>query len=687
MGKILTNNATYNSMIARCVGSESELKEAFGLMIDSRMAPINLNGNYMRYSSKTIINSNGYNQMIKQKGIIEQIIPLSEVDPEVIDQFIRDNPFQQFFINSDRINRNATMFFIHTGVVAAVMYVCTYENNDVFGPTCYIHPQSKYEFAIPFLVVAMIERAQELLGEINDVILCPSYAVGKAGLEKLFGTPEYEIPVQDYSIIYRDLDDGEKIKERIATYNESSVKEDILFDYFDKEEFTWVSAAATLRIPYVVDLRKLPESILKPYRTEVMEWIKKWDLDKAIWKDIVFRCGKTKGTINSVLMEDLQNQRCKDIYATFLTKGVIPEFDAIELKKDDITIRLFDNDRDEWYDFMPEHIRKVIHDKEMILLGALTPGNEIIGLAVMDIGGVKEDIAYFKYSYVLKGFENYGIYEKFMEFSINIAKRSGCTCMYSKNMFGKDGNCRYDCEKLAQDYVDIHEKDESVILVYRLEQLIDVDMHTRQDDHKEIKIVTASDVSEYQLKILQKRAWEEQGVYYDPENFDENYTYFVDDYTTLNAAVFATQLSESELILRDIYISSIYRKGDVSVDLVTEVLKKARINMDLNAFILLKTDKTSNVKIIEDVFGKAKEKLYEKEIFGDLDESDSDEELQKLYMPNDISIERAFCEKLRTMVALYGGMQSVEILCSLLLDRCSDYPGNKICRYIRDNYM
>lgn len=690
MSRILYDYVDDNILIARCLGNEEELKDCFLHMNEHRFGPINFGGYLMKYSYEEMSVTKGYKILTSQK-VMDLIIPIDEVDENIRKSFRENHLHQVEYVRQAVENNAIVLALVQDGAINGISYIVKADEENYAVPIAYINRLTKYELAIPFLIAASARYLERIIGPRFNLLVCPSYEKGHNGFLSMFGQPMAEVRVHDYSIVFRKKNELETAIEKIDEHNRETAAEDDPFSsFYNVREMCWVSAAASRRIPYVSDIRKMPDSSYQYTEKEIYSWMDKWQLPKLLyWKKIVYQCGRTKGTLNSLSIENILNKDCRELFEDIRKEGKLPELPPLQVNPDEVRIRIFPDDEIQAYEILPEHLKKQIYDRDLLVVGAITPDDEVIGITVTDLMEQLGRIAYLKYAYVLQGIDSEPILKKMIETTVQVIAESGCDALYVKSLYQENGMAVYDLAAMMGDAVTLKKESESRQLCYRIKQILNgrlPEMYDRKD-LKLPKVSFPEEINEKSLQIFQRDCWE-AGIAFDINRYDRQYTGFIFDGPLIVAAVFAEQVSENELTIRDLYLSKRADSTLAPFALVSSVITKAAKQMHDDALVILRLSIKNQVEAMRKIIGEPVSTTIEKEYFFELNDSLSETlETEKILLPESARFKRGFLEKLRISTMLYQGNDVMEGIFSMLLDMSSQMPGAEICLYISHEYI
>lgn len=703
MSRILYNYFHENVLTVRCIGDEEELKECFEGLIERNFAPLNFGGHLMRYSYGRIEEAEGYRKLVSQERLMEQVVTLHDMDREVRQAFLEKHQRQaQMFAWAEKQSVDSYVF-LQNSEIACITYVVRISEDEYAIPIAYINKAVKYEFVVPVLLAATVFRLGETAGKNIHMLICPSYEKGYTGFMSVFGTPEYETMVHDYSLVFIDKKDNEESISYFEDYNKKHEnKEDPFGIYYGLKEMCWISAAVARRIPFVADIRKMPQTSFEYSKKEIHSWLDRWELPYLkYWKHIVFDCGRVKGVINSLSIENIYNSECAELFENAWRTGKLPEFERLDCTAEDIEVCLLQPDDVSMYEILPEHLKSQAFDQKMIIVAAFTPQHEAVGIAVTSLIDRLDNLAYLKYAYVLPELDTAAILSKMINASIYVAKKRGAGEVYLKSLYKEDGVDYYNLSAMVEGNAVQRMEDTNWLVCYNIRDVLNGRLpEVMRGQEKNLPRVDFDDNPDmHALKIFQLQCWE-KGYAFDVDNYDQEYTGFIYDGSRIVAAVFANQVSDRELFIRDVFVTEQINFGLANIALIGSVLRKAASEMSDSAVVVLRFNSKNAVDMVAQLVGKHGSVLAEKEYFykildleeyeaetdfGDFDE-EADEDVDAfdwLEMPEDLSILRSFTEKLRLSKLLSEGQNDMEYFFSMLLDVSSQMPGNKICDYIR----
>lgn len=680
-----------NVMIARCFADEQGLKECFEQLTELGFGPLNFGGYMMKYHYSDLRTQDGFKKIAAHTEAVNALIPLSKVPKELIDTLTSENIIQRMLIESGSYDSDATMALIENGSITCIMYVCACGEHGFIAPVAFLDVKARYDMVIPFLLTGVALQLEKLYGPDFDLMFCPSYERGHEGFLKLFGSPAEETRIHDYSLVFRDPSEGERCSAAIEALPVNSAEGPVPFEeYFDIPAMGWLSIEAAQRIPYISDIRKMPKQKLDYTKKELFTWFERWGLPATEnWKKVVFDCGKAGGTINSLSINCIYNRDCEEIFDNIRKTGIIPEPERLNCTPDDIELCILPDEEEALYEILPEHIKKHIFDHDFLVVGALSPEHEIIGITVIDRMSKSLPIGYVRYAYVLPGIDPEPVYRRMIRLAAGIVYDSGCSSLYLKELYREGGAGYIDAPAIYDDLGICLEEDESRLMCYNIRRICEGRLlEIMNDSHLKLPEITFPENVNSKVLMNFRRKCIAEGHYFDPDSYDRQYTGMIIEGGEIVGAIFADQVSERELSIRDIYILPNMRGEYVSAALLLSTLKKAAENMPEDAVVLLRISSKAQCEALVKTVGTPLTADVEKEYLyllrGSAFENPADPEA---YMPpEDISVKRGFLEKLRLSSMLYSGKLDVEHICALLLDMSSQIPGCRMCTFIAENY-
>lgn len=695
MGRLIYGMPDKNFIIARCFDSGRGLKECFEELVQIGFAPLNFCGYMMKYAYKKMKKAEGFVKMSTYKEHLNKLKPLSKIPDEYIERLKSRYSIQRICMESSEIDRDLTMVLIENDDITAIMYVSRCGEKDFDAPIAFINEKARYELAVPFLITAVALRIEELYGEDFNMLLCPSFEKGHDGFRSLFGAPESETRVHDYSIAFRDENDAKMITEKLDSLHFTfEGGDDFMELYYDQPEMSWISVASALRIPYVTDMRKMSREKLAYTRKELERWLSMWDIPiEHYWKKIVFDCGKTGGTINSLSVGRIYNTECAKLLEGIRITRKLPEYAPVDYTKEPIKMCVLPDDEESLYEVLPEHLKIRMFERDFLVVAAYTQEKEVIGITVTDTlneilnGG---GIAYIRYAFVIPGKGSQEVHRRMLELTAQLAYESGCKAVYIKSFADSDKIGLYDINEPIVKYTREAEYSEARIVTFSIRQLVESKILSSIDAAKLNlpKVVYPEQPDPAALKEFAKRAFR-QGYYFNPESYDAEYTAFVYDGWKIIGAIFAEQVSARELAIRDIYVEEKSWEENFRFALFSSVLQKAAKSLPDDAVLIMRMDNKVHLEAIEKMVGPAitDNVLHESFRIFERDAFDTALDVKEYETPQELSVERCFVGKLMASLMLYEGGTKLDYICAMLLDTSSQYPCREICRYICTAYV
>lgn len=691
MSIIKYHTNSMNQLIVRCSGNDDELREMYELLTDMRLCLVNPVGYAMQYNSEKFRNTPSYKLLSSKEDALKNIIPLSHVPEDILTDFMNESESNTFFLSKGRIDRRASTVFLDGRTILGIMYICRFEGNNYVGSACYLHPSAKYDIIVPLLIVAAIRNSVIAKETGESLLICPTYEAGHTGFLKVFGKPDDEIHFQDYSLMFRERSEIEDIIQKIEKYNEEHdyrTGNAYLDEFLEGDASCWFSENSIKRVPYVADIRKMPIPLLKPYKADVFEWLKKVGLDaEENWKKLVFRCGRDKSFAGSMNVYEYHTEECRKIFTTYRETGELPPIQKQKCKLDEIRLFVFEDESQELLDIIPEHLRKRIEEQDCLVVGAMTPDNEVIGISVASHLLEGLNIGFHEYQYVIGDYAGIGLQEKMLEAELYIMVESGCDALYIRSQLD---NQKFDIEKFFEGRASLAMKKNNYISAYTIDEFTGNDIYQRYISRINFGDVVSyiSDREDPRLLEFSKKCWND-GCYINPAEFDIEYNPFIVENGKITASIFALQVSDHELVIRDGYTS-----GECSLDnppgiMVASVLKKAAAEMADDSIVVFKLRRKEELEALQKMLGSEGIALNDSEYFYWLNTYDFESDLSAsdFNMPEKISITQGVAEKIRVNNLIYAKNQKFDVLTAVMLEITSRVPCREIVKYIKDYYM
>lgn len=694
MGKLIYGLPDKNIMIARCFDNGKGLKDCFEKLTDIGFGPVNFCGYMMKYSYKDMKKAEGFKKMSMHKELLNILKPLSSVSQEYVDKLTTENTIQRACLESREIDRDLSMVLVEQEQITAIMYVTRIGDKDYDAPMAFLNEKTRYELAIPFLITAATLRIEQLYGEDYNILLCPSFEKGHDGFLAAFGKPLAETRVHDYSIAFRDPSEASMIQHKLeAAQIDFEGGEDFMEPYYDEPELGFISVASALRIPYITDMRKMSKEQLAYTKRELKRWFDKWELPcEKYWRKVVFDCGKTGGTINSLTIGRIYNKSCERLLIAVRNSKQLPPLEPIDYTKEQISYCILPDEEEELYEVLPEHLKDRMFERDFMVIAAYTSNKEIVGIAVTDsLDELLEDgkIAYIRYSFVLPGTGSNNINCELLQISARMAYESGCKAVFVKSFAESEKLGLYDINEPLVMYTREGEFSEANIVTFSIKQLFESELLAAVDARKldlpKVEYPQSPDsavLREFAARVRK------QGFFFDPDNYDPEFTGFVFDGWKITAAIFAKQVSGREVAISDIYIETKGPEENFRLALFASVLQKAAAELPDDAVLIMKINNRHHLEAIEKMVGPAITNNVVRESFRVFNDEmfTSPIDGEAYAAPEGLSVERCFVAKLMASMMLYGGQKDFDYICALLVDTSAQYPCRDIYKYILTTY-
>lgn len=356
-----------------------------------------------------------------------------------------------------------------------------------------------------------------------------------------------------------------------------------------------------------------------------------------------------------------------------------------EKKTEDVKFCIFPEDEDEMYELLPEHIKKNIHDRDYLVIGAVSEAGEMLGITVTDILDGTDMAAYLKYVYVLPGDEKDDIMKKLLRKTVHAVSDSGFRYILVKSLYDEGGKPLYDITPYFSRFGAMEIEDESSLLCYQIRQVLEGRFPEvmSKASHKLPQISFHDELPVGAVKPFLKEC-REKGYSFDYYSYDRQYTGFIIDGNRITGAVFAEMASENLLSVRDVYVSEKLEGSYAAFAMVAAVLQKAADTMSENAVVIFRLKNKKQIENLKTVVGAPMSLTEEKECFykikADLFEKHLN--VHKMQYQQNYSIEQIVTEKNTKLDMLQHGKADTDYIYSLLPDLSSCVPGNRINLYI-----
>lgn len=426
MGRILCHPIEDQYLTVRAMGTEQELKEIFQFLTDFRLSPINFGGHILCYDYTKLVEGQAV-KALEKNNVTGSIVSLRDLDDESIYAFLETHLNQGGYIKSAWVNPDCSCAFILKNRIIGIAYASTYEDGTISIPIIFLEAGVPYEKCVPLLVLRSIQLAQEHVGQGKYMLCCPSFDRGYQGFLNLFGKPLEEMPVYEYAVACTNQQ-AEILKSQLLEFGKTVLtnhEEGVLQKYVDRPEFALITLTAASHIPYVSNLRHMPEKMLLEYKDRLFARYDAWNIDHTDFDRLCRSCGRFSPQMDSMMLQLAGHAKCMQIARDYQTKRTLPALDDPACRADEVLYFRVDNRLATLGDLLPKTLLKEAILSDALLLGAMTPTHQLLGLLAMSVSNQDENAAVISLLEVLPGVIDLGVQEKMLTLAKIIAHDSG----------------------------------------------------------------------------------------------------------------------------------------------------------------------------------------------------------------------------------------------------------------------
>lgn len=566
MSKILYQTIKDQYLTVRAMGDDQELKEIYQLLTDFCMCPINYSSHMLCYSYRELLEGKAYQTLISQQGMMDKIVPLTDVPEDLIGDFLEEHPEQAIYFTNDWINPACSSVCIWKDKIMGIAYAEIFADLSLCIPALYFEVVIPYEKIVPFLLMKTISYASTLEGVGAHIVFCPLYQNGYNGMLSMFGEPLDAIPVHEYAVECK-AEHAAFIKEQLQAYSmkHSKANEYELFKpYLESQAFLHLTSLYMKDTSFLTHLRMMPDEAYRKYKKQLFVWYNKWTIDHADFNRICAKCGAIPQEMNIIQLLPIRRKYAQILDAYHET-GELPSYEKIACSPEDIQYFRMDKSHPILRSVLPENMIKAIQQNDYLILGAMTKKHEVVGLLLMDVLAGRGDTAFLKYVTVSSAGKDVGVEERMMDIAKCIALESGMHFVYHR-MLAPQGSS---LKAMTHNYVFVSAISEKANVKTQLPGILFAN--------------ECQDEEQQQLDIICQRL----GCS-DADSYDATYSAVYVKDKTVRAVALALKQSENELVVFD-YIGLDDVGDEVPLRLYETILKRALETMPKDSLITIRT--------------------------------------------------------------------------------------------------
>ena len=665
-------------ILVKCYGSTKELQNNFEELLSRKFVPLNFGGHLLKFSFDKIKRMDKYRKLLKYPSQYD-INTWEAVTPEIVEESRRIH-FDRL-CRDERLDREYSQFLVKDDRIMAVMAVVRLSDNCLSIAHMSLEEELQFERIWIEMLAAFFRKAEEEFETGGEILIQTGLDKGYKGILSICGEPETDLFIHEYGITTMDEEEADVLFSTLhdeVTYRE----EDCVKEFLKGKEAYWPTIQAFDRIPYVADLRKLPQNLLLEYFKEYEIWFDRWEMEKSVEriKTILFECGHTAEDPNVTRIYGCRSKIGKEMLYAYKTYGTLPELEHRKHTLDEVCFFRMSERTDELHDVLPEQFRNIYDIQKFVIIGASVGENELIGFAMLNRLPLSDDTSNLEFVYVLPEYRGIRIGERLIRYAVSESVREGYRQMLVKDIGRKQSGHRI--ENYLERICKIKKRAEGNIIEYSMEDFRNSTFYqTIMPKRKSLPKTTFID-NMNDIRLKRFCAWSrEDGYCFDAGFLDSFYCSFREDEEDheITAMMEVSQVSTKGIYIRDIYIDDDYSTDLVAPSLLAATLEHVDQEMPKDTMVIFQVFDEKFYNAFERLFGSCCQDFYISDLLIDVTEN---EPLDKLAENNRIDIRRMFSEKLSQTDWIEKVGVEEKMLVAMSLNPHSRIPGHEMSRFI-----